>query len=102
MIQKKHSIGVRKRFIMMMRQVIAQEISGVSTETEFAKRVGILQQNMSKISAGERMPTVEVLCNACIQFNANPAWLLANEGEMFIEKKYNLTNIKEPGQKKAS
>lgn len=102
MIQKKHSIGVRKRFVQMMRQVIAHEISGVNTETEFAKRVGMLQQNISKITAGDRMPTVEVLCNACMLFNANPEWLLMNQGEMFNEQKYAIANIKETEQKKES
>lgn len=80
---KKHTKQVTARFLKAMRQIIADELEGVTTKSQFAERVGEHQQNISRMVKGERYPTIDVLVNICLIFKVDPAWLLLNKGTMF-------------------
>ena len=84
---KTHSAEVAVRFVKMMKQVIALGLLDVHSKVDFADYIGIQHQNLAKIEAGDRYPTVEALCNACIHFQVDPSWLLLGTGEMFTTKK---------------
>lgn len=93
---KVYSKLVRSRFIKAMDQLIALEL--VKDKVSFSEKVGLYQQNLSKIITEERYPTIEVLCNICLVFKVNPEWLLTGVGQMFITTSENglierITNI---------
>ena len=83
MVNKQYSEGVAERFLKVMKQVIANELQDITTQKEFADKVGEYAQNISKIESGTRYPTIEMLCNTCIIFNVDPGWLLLEKGTMF-------------------
>lgn len=83
MASKEHSHEVSKRFLQVMRRVVAERIGGITTQTAFAEKVGEFKQNITRIEAGTRYPTVEMLHMTCLVFGVDPAWLLMGTGEMF-------------------
>lgn len=80
---KKQSQLVAARFIKAMKQVIANEIKGVTNRSEFAEKIGEYKQNISAIEGSTRYPTIDLLCSICIEFDVNPGWLLLEQGNMF-------------------
>lgn len=49
----------------------------------FAKKLGILQQQLSKYERGFNKPSIEFLIKLSKIFNINIHWLLTGEGQMF-------------------
>ena len=80
---RKHSIGVTDRFLQAMKQIVFDE---EMTITVFAVSVGTFQSNISLIESGKRYATVDMICDMCLKYDINPAWILLNQGEM---KKHN-------------
>jgi transcriptional regulator with XRE-family HTH domain len=80
MEKKEHTEDVRKRFVKALKKLNVD-----IDDSTFAKRVGIYQQNVSKIKNGQRYPTVETLVNLCVEFGVNPAWILLGRGDMFVK-----------------
>lgn len=80
--EKAHAKSVSRRFIKAMKQIIADGTDGVKNLKEFAEKVGEYPQNISRIEAGTRYPTIEMLCIMCLVFKINPGWVLLGRGEM--------------------
>jgi len=80
MAGKNHSIEIGERFIEAMKMVIAKGL--VSDTAVFSSKVGLYSQNLSKIKAKERYPTLEAVTNLCIEFGISPSWILLGKGEM--------------------
>ena len=72
------------------------------TQSEFAERIGTVQNTITGYESGRRNPSGPVISAICKEFNVNKDWLLNNEGEMFnpssndaineLTKKYDLSN----------
>lgn len=72
------------------------------TQTEFASRIGSVQNTVTGYESGRRNPSAPVITLICKEFNVNEEWLRTGEGEMFIPdqtdilnqlaKKYRLSN----------
>lgn len=72
------------------------------TQTEFAKRIGSVQNTVTGYENGRRNPSAPILALISKEFNVNEKWLRTGEGEMFnpestdvleqMAKKYNLSN----------
>lgn len=73
---------VTKRFLKVMRLAIAERWNNVTNISEFTQLIGEYYQNISKMEAGTRYPTLEVVCITCLKFDISPAWLLLGHGEM--------------------
>lgn len=80
--EKKHAELVSRRFIKAMKQIIADGTEGVKNMKEFAEKVGEYPQNISRIEAGSRFPTIEMLCKMCLIFKISTGWILLGRGEM--------------------
>ena len=52
---------------------------------EFAKSIGILQQQLSKYERGENKPSCDFLIKLIEKTNVNINWLLIGKGNMFVE-----------------
>lgn len=71
------------------------------TQTEFAKRIGSVQNTITGYESGRRTPSGQVVSLICREFGVNERWLRYGEGEMFapqaeneleaVAKKYGLT-----------
>lgn len=71
------------------------------TQTEFAKRIGSVQNTITGYESGRRTPSSQVVSLICREFGVNERWLRYGEGEMFapqaeneleaVAKKYGLT-----------
>jgi len=52
---------------------------------DFAQKLGIVQQQLSKYERGENKPSVEFLIKMHNEFNVNIDWLLTGAGAMFTD-----------------
>ena len=69
------------------------------TQTEFAERIGTVQNTITGYESGRRNPSGPVISAICKEFNVNEEWLRNGTGEMFapnvsneleaLAKKYN-------------
>ena len=55
------------------------------TKTDFAKRLGLSQPFVSRICAGDSLPSDRTIQDICREFGCNEAWLRTGEGEPFRE-----------------
>lgn len=72
------------------------------TQTEFATRIGSVQNTIARYESNQRTPSSSVLALICKEFNVNEEWLRAGTGEMFkptssdvldqLAREYNLSN----------
>lgn len=53
------------------------------TQTEFAERIGTVQNTITGYESGRRNPSSAVINNICKEFNVNEEWLRNGTGEMF-------------------
>lgn len=53
------------------------------TQTEFASRIGSVQNTVTGYENGRRNPSAPVIALICKEFNVNEEWLRTGEGEMF-------------------
>lgn len=53
------------------------------TQTEFAERIGSVQNTITGYETGRRVPSSQVIALICREFSVNEAWLRTGEGEMF-------------------
>ncbi len=53
---------------------------------EFAQKLGIYQQQLSKYEGGHNKPSIEFLIKLNEIFNLNIDWLLTGKGNMFINQ----------------
>ena len=53
------------------------------TQTEFAKRIGTVQNTITGYESGRRNPSSPVIASICKEFNVNEEWLRNGTGEMF-------------------
>ena len=63
----------------------AREFLGIG-QKEFAKKIGIIYQTLSKYERSEIKPTTEILTKLTEIHGININWLLTGNGNMFIEK----------------
>lgn len=71
------------------------------TQTEFAEKIGTVQNTITGYESGRRTPSGPVLASICRVFNVNDDWLLNENGPEFLPapknefealaKQYNLT-----------
>lgn len=71
------------------------------TQTEFAERIGTVQNTITGYESGRRNPSGPVISAICKEFNVNEEWLRSGSGEMFapdpgdeleaLAKKYNIS-----------
>ena len=55
------------------------------TQSEFAQRIGSVQNTITGYESGRRMPSGQVISLICKTFNVNEDWLRNGTGDMFIE-----------------
>ncbi len=53
------------------------------TQTEFAKRIGSMQNTITRYETNNRNPSASVIALICREFNVNEEWLKTGAGEMF-------------------
>ena len=53
------------------------------TQTQFANRIGSMQNKITRYERNNRNPSPSVICSICKEFNVNKKWLETGEGEMF-------------------
>lgn len=53
------------------------------TQTEFAFRIGSLQNTITRYENNQRSPSASVINNICKTFDVNEEWLRTGNGEMF-------------------
>ena len=53
------------------------------TQTEFANRIGSMQNTITRYETNSRNPSASVIALICKEFNVNEEWLRNGEGEMF-------------------
>lgn len=54
------------------------------TQSEFAERIGSVQNTITGYETGRRVPSSQVLSLIAREFNVNETWLRTGEGEMFV------------------
>lgn len=54
------------------------------TQTEFATRIGSVQNTITGYESGRRNPSAPVIALICREFNVNEEWLRTGEGDMFL------------------
>ncbi len=54
------------------------------SQGDFARKINVVQQQLSKYERGENKPSAEFLTKLVERINVNVNWLLTGEGEMFI------------------
>ncbi len=60
---------IRARLIEAIKQ------SGM-TQTEIAKKIGIIQQSVGQYLSGRAMPALDTFANLCAVLDADPAYIL--------------------------
>ena len=53
------------------------------TQTEFANRIGSVQNTITGYETGRRIPSNQVIALICREFNVSEEWLRTGTGEMF-------------------
>lgn len=54
------------------------------TQTEFANRIGSVQNTITGYETGRRIPSNQVIALICREFRVNEEWLRTGNGEMFV------------------
>ena len=54
------------------------------TQAAFAGRVGVKQQTIAMLEAGNSNPSEQLINGICREFRVNEDWLRTGEGEMFV------------------
>lgn len=54
------------------------------TQAAFAGRVGVKQQTIAMLEAGNSNPSEQLINGICREFRVNEVWLRTGEGEMFV------------------
>lgn len=83
-----HKQTATQNFLIIMAEVISQGL--VKNKTEFAKRVGEHQQNITKMEAGTRSPTIDQLAAVCKLWGYNMNWIVMNASPKKIDPKMNV------------
>lgn len=60
------------------------------TQTEFAEKIGSVQNTVTGYESGRRNPSSPVIALICERFNVREEWLRTGEGEMFQPKSSNV------------
>ena len=55
-------------------------------QATFAERLNLSQSYVSRIIAGEKIPSDRVILDICAKFDVNETWLRTGQGEMFVPK----------------
>ncbi len=55
------------------------------TQSEFARRIGSVQNTITGYESGRRVPSNPVITSICREFQVNETWLRTGEGQMFLE-----------------
>ena len=63
------------------------------TQKEFAQKLGRKIQTISDIETQKALPTIPLLVDIYTNFNIPFNWLILGEGEMFIKKKPELSQV---------
>lgn len=53
------------------------------TQNDFAVRIGLTQNTITKYETGLRSPSNQIVISICREFNVNEEWLRTGNGEMF-------------------
>lgn len=61
------------------------------TQTEFASRIGSVQNTIARYEMNNRTPSASVIVLICKEFNVNEEWLRTGNGEMFLPRSRNQT-----------
>lgn len=77
-----------QNFLVIMGEVISQGL--VKNKTEFAKKVGEHQQNITKMETGSRAPTIDQLAAASKLWGYNMNWIVLNTGAKKLDPKMNV------------
>lgn len=83
-MKKENIPGITERYLQIMTEAIQEGLA--NSKTDFARRVGEHQQNLSTIEKGGRTPTIDQLVNACVEFGYSANWLLLNTGDKKMKK----------------
>ncbi len=59
------------------------------TQTEFAHRIGSVQNTITGYESSRRNPSAAVIALICKEFNVNEEWLRTGNGEMFLPRSRN-------------
>lgn len=54
------------------------------SQTDFAARIGTVQNTITGYETGRREPSNQVLTLICLEFRVSEDWLRTGEGEMFV------------------
>lgn len=54
------------------------------TQAAFAGRVGVKQQTIAMLEAGNSNPSEQLINGICREFRVNEVWLRTGDGEMFV------------------
>ena len=71
---EKISFGLR---IRELRKVLEM------TQNDFAIRIGLTQNTITKYETGLRSPSKQIVISICREFNVNEDWLRTGKGDMF-------------------
>lgn len=78
-----HIKMISERFIELMWRLRRAKTPGAKNSKELADTIGVKYSNLSMVNTGQRMPTIEMICDTCIHFNVNTEWLLLGIGPIF-------------------
>lgn len=53
------------------------------TQNDFAVRIGLTQNTITKYETGLRSPSNQIVISICREFNVNEDWLMTGNGDMF-------------------
>lgn len=53
------------------------------TQSDFATRIGLTQNTITKYETGLRSPSNQIVVSICREFNVNEDWLRTGNGDMF-------------------
>lgn len=53
------------------------------TQNDFAIRIGLTQNTITKYETGLRSPSNQIVISICREFNVNEGWLRTGNGDMF-------------------
>ena len=76
-LKKKEKCGDNMITLDQIRERLQESIrqSGM-TQTEIAKRTGVIQQSISQYMSGRALPALDTFANLCEVLDADPAYIL--------------------------
>ena len=67
-------------FMITVEQIRARLVEAIRnsglTQTELAKRVGVIQQSIAQYLSGRAMPSIETFATLCAALEVDPAYIL--------------------------